>query len=399
MNSYWLLGYYTFFLGLIVLIGISFIIRKVPFAYKILGTSLLTMGIILFTTFLIQSGLMFSYPIFFRISSPFQYAMGPLFYFFVLFLFYPSKKWKPIYWLSFLPFLLHLIELIPLYVLPPGEKIKIIENNMVDPFEKVKLGILTYFIHGILKALFVFLYSFLAFNIIRPLISNSRHPIFVRNSLLVKWVLIEIGIKWLMVCFILISFIFHSYLPHYAQRIWEGVFFLDTVFTVVFVLVNPGLLQGVKWNESPVKSVREKSRQGNKLQVNGEPGTGDDAEFFEMNAEKSEIIKMIDEYMQIEQPFLEQDFSIGRMAAGIGEKPYKISKAIKEYYGISYSDLVNKYRFKYMKEQVKTNEKWQQFSIEAMIFQAGFGSRNAFYSAFRKSHPNVSPTEFFHLKN
>jgi len=118
-----------------------------------------------------------------------------------------------------------------------------------------------------------------------------------------------------------------------------------------------------------------------------------------MNGEKSEILKRIDEYMQIEQPFLEQDFSIGRMAAGIGEKSYKISKEIKEYYGISYTDLVNKYRFDYMKEQVKINEKWQQFSIEAMIYQAGFGSRNAFYSAFRKLHPNVSPTEFFHSRN
>lgn len=202
-----------------------------------------------------------------------------------------------------------------------------------------------------------------------------------------------------MVCFILISFIFHSYLPDYAQSIWECIFFLDSMFTAIFLIVNPGLLQGVKWNESGVKRLKEKPRQGNKEQMDENPEIGDGVGFPETNREKSEIIKIIDEYMQIEQPFLEQDFSIGKMAAGIGEKPYKISKAIKEYYGFSYTDLVNKYRFNYIREQIKTDEKWQQFSIEAMIFQAGFGSRNAFYSAFRKLHPNVSPTEFFHLRN
>ena len=403
MISSWGLGYYAFFQGLIMLIGLSFAVRKLSFAYKLLGLFLMTMGFILFATFMFQSGLMSSYPNLFRSSSPFHYLLGPLFYFFVLFLFYPSKKWRIVYWLHFLPFLLHTIELLPLFLLSPAEKLAIYKNNLAGVFEEVRLGLFTYRFHAIFKSLLVLVYSLLCFNIIRPLIFTARHPVFMRNALLIKWIFIEVILKFVTAGFIFFSFAFHSYLPASMARMWEYTFFLDGVFTGIFLLVNPRLLQGVQWNDISISEIKEEIAP-KKIKKPVDPAVSlvmpeeENVDIPGNNLEKAEIIKAIDEYMQMEQPFLQQDFSISRMASEIGEKPYLISKAIKEHYGISYTDLVNTYRFNYIKEHIKTDSKWQQFSLEAMIYQAGFGSRNAFYTAFRKLHPETSPTQFFNLR-
>ena len=78
-------------------------------------------------------------------------------------------------------------------------------------------------------------------------------------------------------------------------------------------------------------------------------------------------------------------------------KPYRLSKAIKDHYGLSYSDYINGQRLNYIEEKIREDEVWKSYSIESMAFQAGFGSRAAFYLAFRKVYPG-SPADYFGLK-
>ena len=132
----------------------------------------------------------------------------------------------------------------------------------------------------------------------------------MRNALLIKWIFIEVILKFVTAGFIFFSFAFHSYLPASMARMWEYTFFLDGVFTGIFLLVNPRLLQGVQWNDISISEIKEEIAP-KKIKKPVDPAVSlvmpeeENVDIPGNNLEKAEIIKAIDEYMQMEQPFLQ----------------------------------------------------------------------------------------------
>jgi AraC-like DNA-binding protein len=84
--------------------------------------------------------------------------------------------------------------------------------------------------------------------------------------------------------------------------------------------------------------------------------------------------------------------------SGIIEEPsYLVSKAVKKQYGLSFPELINKYRIKDIIEKLATQE-GEELKIESIAYEYGFNTPSAFYSAFKKE-TSLTPKEFRSKKN
>jgi AraC-like DNA-binding protein len=101
--------------------------------------------------------------------------------------------------------------------------------------------------------------------------------------------------------------------------------------------------------------------------------------------------------MQANQPFLVEDLNVAGVSSNIYIPEQKISKAIKYKFGINFPEYVNQYRIAFIEENIKSNPNWNTYTIEGMAFSAGFNSRNAFYTAFRKIK-GTTPSIYFKSK-
>lgn len=383
-------------MGLLVSQGLFLSLRKVPTAYRILGISFIIIGFNLFSAYLNQTGLMREYIHLFRSPAPTQYLFGPLGYLFVRFLIVPNSRWSPWDFLHFVPFVLHFIELIPVYSLPAADKQVLYTKYITGPLEEIPLGVLTFREHIILKALMVLAYQTAIFFHLRPMLSNWRQYRETGSRILIVWVLVDFIIKTTTFGSIFILYLFNQYFEPHQYWKADTLHFLDNAFCALFLLANPGLMQGFK------EETRRNLPQAANAEKETEPGSpGRVAEYPEIspvkNPEFAGLIAELETLMQTEQPFLQEGLNLQGLSARLKVKPYRLSKAIKDHYGLSYSDYINGQRLNYIEEKIREDEVWKSYSIESMAFQAGFGSRAAFYLAFRKVYPG-SPADYFGLK-
>lgn len=389
--------WYAIGMGLLIFPGISLIFRKVSPAYRILGLFFVVIGFNLFNSYLNQTGLMREYIHFFRSAAPTQYLFGPLGFLFVRFLLAPEIRWRHWDWLHFVPFLLHLLELIPLYSLPAAEKQVLYTQYLEGPLEDIPLGVLTFREHIILKTLIILGYQGVIFGLIKPILKDWSYYRNSANRILFIWVFADFGIKTLTFGGILVLNLFNRLFSPYVYWQTDLLYFLDNAFCALFLLANPSLVQDFSKESQATGSrkalLREDVKEAGRLQ----PEPGDLPAENEKYAEYRGLIMDLEKLMDAEQPFLQETLTLQVLADQLRVKPYRLSKVIKEYYGLSYSDYINKHRLDYIEQKIQQEEVWKSYSIESMAFQAGFGSRAAFYLAFRKQHEG-SPADYYGLK-
>ncbi len=110
--------------------------------------------------------------------------------------------------------------------------------------------------------------------------------------------------------------------------------------------------------------------------------------------EKSErlISEQLTDFMDINKPYLNK-ISINDIAVSMQISPAKLALIIKENHNQSFTDFVNSYRLKSIDRQV-LEKKHLKYSFEYMAYDAGFSSKNAFYSAFKKLR-NTTPKKLY----
>ena len=105
---------------------------------------------------------------------------------------------------------------------------------------------------------------------------------------------------------------------------------------------------------------------------------------------------------EIEVQMLEQEvykvtsFNLTDFAKILNIAPQKLSSILNNVYRSNFVDFINSYRINSIKKQMSDPFAMQHYTLEALARNAGFASRSAFYSCFKKQ-VGVSPTEY--LKN
>jgi len=133
-----------------------------------------------------------------------------------------------------------------------------------------------------------------------------------------------------------------------------------------FLNVKPSTLLGIK------KNFKEQNERGNELET------------WEGKLKA---------HMDTRQSFRNKGIRLQSLAKEIGLSSHKLSIVLNNHINKSFIDYINQYRINWIKESLRNPEIVQNFTLEALAYSAGFSSRSAFYSAFKKL-VGMNPVEY-----
>ena len=97
-------------------------------------------------------------------------------------------------------------------------------------------------------------------------------------------------------------------------------------------------------------------------------------------------------YMEIEKPHLENRLNLSQLADLMNITPNYLSQVINEQLQINFFDFINGYRIEEAKTMLE-DPGAENLSVVTIAYQAGFNSKSAFYSAFKK-FVGCTPNEY-----
>jgi len=103
------------------------------------------------------------------------------------------------------------------------------------------------------------------------------------------------------------------------------------------------------------------------------------------------LINEVEQTMQTQQLYLDSQLSLPKLAQRLGVSANYLSQAINEQRGQHFFDFVNRYRVDAVLDVLQQPN--HSFTILDMAMNAGFNSKSAFYSAFRK-HTGKTPSQY-----
>ncbi|MGM9477334.1 helix-turn-helix domain-containing protein [Pedobacter sp. GSP4] len=111
------------------------------------------------------------------------------------------------------------------------------------------------------------------------------------------------------------------------------------------------------------------------------------------NKELAGWSEKLEKHMATNQSYRDKGIRLYSLAEEIGLSSHKLSIVLNSYINKSFIDYINQYRVNWIKESIRNPEIMQNFTLEALAYSAGFSSRSAFYSAFKKL-VGMSPVEY-----
>ena len=299
------------------------------------------------------------------------FTYGPLLLLYVKFMTKPDRRFN---WLS----LFHFIPFVAFFTLSVIFRATPLVKDLrgfFKPDEFISLRI----IYGICFYLSITIYSILAF------IEIKRHQNNLKN--LVSYTSVMITLNWLKI--LSISFyvayfivfilgglnIIGNYIPFDPYFI---IYVFITLFSFVFSFyeIRQPLIFGqvVKSNGDIKKEAEKYTKSGLKE---------DQAEDY---------LKQLIDYVEKNKPYLDRDLTIHELAGMIGIPRHYITQVLNEKYKRNFFTFINEYRVKEVIERF-SDPKYNNYTILAIAFDAGFNSKTTFNSIF-KNQTGLTPSQY-----
>ena len=366
--------------SLCVLFGLNFLFRKGNLVVaKILAIEFLLLGYMVVAAYFLMPVNIIETPYFFRTLAPLFYTLPPLNFMFLWYLFHPKAKFKRIHLFFFIPFVIQLIENTSFYLSDKATKIEEVKWMLAqgdffafserfmwfDPIYHVYAKFLMYLVFYV-----GMVYYYLQFR------KEKKNQILFEKGLFHYWV---IGI--LVFRFNTLFYIWHTFI--YTDN--GKASFINTdyllvaefVFHLLYLAINPKLLE--------VKILAENLRGPEKPEV---VLTDEEGERLQQLAAK------VEEYFKTTEVFLNSQLTAELLGSLTGHPHRLIGQAMKHTHGISFRDYLNNYRISYLEEKLSDPTYLAKSSIETIAEASGFGSRQSFYTAFKKAK-GCTPKEYF----
>ena len=382
------LFYYFVISTLLGLFGLHLTLKKGLVASKILGISFLIYCFRIFTSYFLTDGRLLENPHFMKVQSSTHFLTGPIGYLFIFFLLFPKHTFSKWHWLFFLPFFLHLAELLPFYFGPVEAKIQ--EINLVMQYKSLidYPSEVTFFSPKVLTQLkFISQVGFFCASLflVIQFVRNRPPGFYSRNFWMMNWLGAQIicGALSLYFTFAYTSgkIGFNNLQFTYADLLMV----LCPLANLVVVFLRPSILDGPQF-QSLVFRLHKDQRQS-------EPGE-DQAKLKKYK----KIANQVEHYFLLKKPFLNSDLTLEILATELNIPARDLSRSVQYVYHLSYPDFVNSWRVNYILEQRKRNELWKTFSQDVLVEQSGFVSRQGLHNAINRLH-GMTPATFFAQKD
>jgi AraC-like DNA-binding protein len=366
--------------SLCVLFGLNFLFRKGNIVVaKILAIEFLLLGYMVVAAYFLMPVNIIETPYFFRTLAPLFYTVPPLNFMFLWYLFHPRATFKKSHLLFFFPFLLQLVENIPFYISDKATKIQEVKWMLsqgdyfafserfmwFDPICHVYAKFVMYVLFYV-----AMVYFYVQFR------REKQNQILFQKGIFHYWV---IGILVFRLCTVIYIWYTFIYTDNGKTSFITTDYLLvaEFVFHLLYLAINPKLLD--------VQILAENLRGTDKAEV---VLTDEEGERLQQLAAK------VEDYFKTTEVFLNSQLTAELLGSLTGHPHRMIGQAMKHTHGISFRDYLNNYRISYIEEKLSDPTYLAKSSIETIAEASGFGSRQSFYTAFKKAK-GCTPKEYF----
>ncbi len=347
----------------------------------VLGSWMVFIGLHLLDTYFHSTGLAWKYPQLLFIGGFFPMLEGPFMFVYVLVLINKSNRFKPVYWLHGLPFLLITIYLLfDFYFLPASGKFGYFPEDPTQLSLLLKIG----------QSLNVFLGPV---YVIWSLLKLKKHSKNITeqfsyteqiNLTWLKYVIAGMGFVWITV---LVCVTLSYFYPVISMGLSYFFTYLAVAITVFFlgffgfrqqtIYMNvPDMILQNKYNEKQVEKESEERYKKSGLS----------------EKKAKEYLDRLLQYMKEEKPYLNGKLSLNEVASHLDISINHLSQVVNGHLGISFFNFVNKYRIDEMKSKLSNPEN-KQFTLMAIACDCGFNSKSSFNKIF-KNTTGCTPSEY-----
>ncbi len=315
-----------------------------------------------------------NYPFLIGLMQAFPYLYGPSIYLYVLFIMRGIKTFNYKYLLHYLPFvLIQIYGLFFFYFEPTSYQLNLVYVETDFPWHVLLISYLTPIYGGFYIVLAV--YEGYKFN--RKL-KNRYSNIDKHNLSWVTFLLVGAMLLW-------VTAIFMTALQLiYGSEIRPELVSYLAISAFVYAMAYKGLRQ-------PEVIVLDKSTDEIEKKIKPYQKSGLD------NSTADGYVKTLLKLMDEKKPYKNEKLNLSDLSNLVGITTHNLSEIINTRIEQNFYDFVNFYRVEEAKKLIGEDEN-STYSILSHGMEAGFSSKSAFYSAFKK-FTGLTPAQFRNKNN
>lgn len=355
-------SWWPFLYGAIIFQGIFLAIvlwttkKGFPTANRNLASMMFIFSLAVVERVISVSGLYETWPHLLFVSSPFWFALPPLYYFYARSFTGRPVRFTPIQLLHAVPTVFVIIYFMPYYLWSAPMKLVFIQDRSL------------FYNH---TESFIYSAAYYAENLFylagSVFVFKRQGRKFWSNG----WLLLSYSI---LILYVLINsvqsvYYFFTYKNLFDFKLWGTPIYAIIIFSLAyFALVKPEMIFVPPWKLWQQKNGR-------------------------LSAEEMDgIIKRLGNLMQTERLYLDCDLRYSDVAAKLGISVRALSNALNEHAGQTFNDFINTYRVHEAK-QLMVNGKLENETMLSVALGSGFKNKSSFNRIF-KNQTGLTPTEF-----
>jgi AraC-like DNA-binding protein len=372
----------------IFLIGLiqAFFLASLAFGKKdkgvediVLAIWLLFSGSHLLYYYLYTSDILYEYPHFLGIGSGFPMLHGPILFIYTLITISKDKKFKPVYLLHGIPFIIFTaFYVFDFYILSGAEKIQYYQELNKDPH----LLIIIMSSPNILGTPVYVIWSLMVLRRYAKMIPDEFS---YTERINLKW------LRYLYLSFAFISLVvilvnIPGIIPNSLNLIKDDYIYIAVtlaIFYIGFFGIKQQKIFGRAETIADIPDERDDLGPRGKKQYLHSGLKKEQAEVY-----KKELLQLF----ETEKPYLNGKLNLKELAEMMNISSNHLSQVINEHLNKSFFDFVNEYRINEFKMKLR-DPKNKHFTILAIAFDCGFSSKSGFNNIFKK-YNGISPSQF-----
>ncbi|MEO1262920.1 MAG: helix-turn-helix domain-containing protein [Bacteroidota bacterium] len=359
------------FVGFLLGVVLLFIKGQKNWANRFLGLLVIAFALYTLPAFIDSFGLLGAFPHLIRIHVLSGYLVGPLIYFYVKASTTQQFQYRPIYLLHLVPFLLDAVYHFPFFFQSGAAKLQF--------YSDVRSGDIDVAFHLpiLLKAFHASIYFGISVYAVFQYKKHLENEASTIDKDFHRWLLFFSSVLLVPLLSTLL-FLFSGFEISSHYLIVFG-FFLFLVAVLIAALIKPRIFHVFPHPMPQESSVVQKEEIKYKTSNLQEP-------------QKEKLAKKLLSLFAEEKPYLEAELTLSELAGRLSISPNHLSQIINEKIGQKFLDFVNQYRVEEAK-RLLADEKMSHLTILSIAYDAGFNSKTAFYSAFKKQ-TGSSPSKY-----
>ncbi len=339
--------------------------KPLPVSLKILGVLLIILTANLAEFLLLSSRYYVMVPHLSRVTPPFLFLIGPLFYLFIKTQLEGEFKFSVKMLFHLIPFILALVYLAPWLMQSAEFKVRVLERSLQGNVSGIGIKGFMYAFAHIVQTLSYTLYALIMlkrYQVKEALKNTGIHQL----KLLIQFNKVFIG-YWINQLLGLIIITIFQYYVLYIDYVLALLNSLLIQFLSFRFLQHPTFLTSISSNQK---------YQGSSLSANTHQS----------------LLEEVNNLLVNNEMYLDSELTLQKFSHKLNVNKNYISQVINQEFGYGFNEYINQFRIEHAKE-LFANPKYEDMKLFGIALESGFNNKTSFNRVFKKQ-TGKNPSEY-----